>query len=144
MKRLFNTNFNREGVHFMLLILRVAFGLFMIIGHGYPKFQSLMEGGEIKFGDPVGMGVEVSFYLAVFAEFACSVLLILGLGTRLVLVPLIITMLIAVFVVHLADGFDKKEMGLHFLSVYLFLMVAGPGKYSLDHLIGRNSGRRRR
>lgn len=141
MKKLFNTNFSNEGVHFMLLVLRVAFASFMIV-HGYQKLGWITSGGEIQFGDPIGVGPELSLYLTVFAEFFCSILLLLGLCTRLALIPLIITMIVAVFIVHAPDGFDKKEMGLHYLVVYLFLLVAGAGKYSIDSLISK-SGRRR-
>lgn len=143
MKKLFNTNLNIESVHFMLLVLRVAAGAFMLV-HGSQKLGWITAGGEIQFGDPIGVGPVLSLYLTVFAEFFCSILLILGLGTRLALVPLIITMLVAVFIVHGADGFDKKEMGLLFLSSYLFLWVAGPGKYSVDNLISTSLNKRKR
>lgn len=137
MKRLFNTNFNNEAVHFMLLVLRVCIASFMIV-HGYQKLGWLTAGGEIQFGDPIGVGATASLYLAVFAEFFCSIFLLLGFATRLATIPLIITMLVAVFIVHAADGFDKKEMGLHYLVAYVFLLVSGPGKYSVDQLISRS------
>ena len=137
MKRLFNTNFNHESLHFMLLVLRICIASFMIV-HGYQKLGWITAGGEIQFGDPIGVGATASLYLTVFAEFFCSIFLLIGLGTRLATIPLIITMLVAVFIVHGADGFDKKEMGLLFLLVYVFLLVSGPGKYSIDHVISRS------
>jgi putative oxidoreductase len=70
--------------------------------------------------------------LTVFAEFVCSILLIVGLGTRLALIPLIITMLVAVFIVHAPDGMDKKEHGLMYLLPYFALFLLGSGKFSLD------------
>ncbi|WEK20553.1 MAG: DoxX family protein [Candidatus Pedobacter colombiensis] len=143
MKRLFNTNFNHGSLHFMLLVLRISIASFMIV-HGYQKLGWLTAGGEIQFGDPIGVGAAASLYLAVFAEFFCSIFLLIGLGTRLATIPLIITMLIAVFIVHAPDGFDKKEMGLHYLLVYVFLLVSGPGKYSIDHIISKNLYSRRR
>ncbi len=136
MKRLFNTNFNNESLHFMLLILRIGIASFMIV-HGYQKLGWLTAGGEIQFGDPIGVGQAASLYLAVFAEFFCSIFLLLGFCTRLATVPLIITMLVAVFIVHAADGFGKQEIGLHYLLVYVFLLVVGPGKYSIDHIISK-------
>lgn len=136
MKRLFNTNFNHEAVHFMLLVLRIGIASFMIV-HGYQKLGFLTAGGEIQFGDPIGVGDAASLYLAVFAEFFCSIFLLLGFATRLATIPLIITMLVAVCIVHAPDGFDKKELGLHYLLVYVFLLVSGPGKYSIDQLISR-------
>lgn len=137
MKKLFNTNFNHESLHFMLLVLRIGIASFMIV-HGYQKLGWLAAGGEIQFGDPIGVGVTASLYLTVFAEFFCSIFLLIGLGTRLATLPLIITMLVAVFIVHAPDGFDKKEMGLHYLLVYVFLLVSGPGKYSIDHAISKS------
>jgi putative oxidoreductase len=71
-------------------------------------------------------------------------LLILGLATRLAIIPLIILMIVAVFIVHGNDGFEKQEIGLLFLVAYLFLLVTGPGKYSIDRFISPSSGRRRR
>lgn len=143
MKRLFNTNFNNASLHFMLLVLRVGIASFMIV-HGYQKLGWLMAGGEIQFGDPIGVGMAASLYLAVFAEFFCSIFLLLGLGTRLALIPLIITMVVAVFIVHAPDGFDKKELGLHYLLVYVFLLVSGPGKYSVDNIISKRLYSRKR
>jgi len=46
-------------------------------------------------------------------------------------------MVIAGFVVHGADPFEKREMSLIYLAVYLLLMVMGAGKISVDHMIER-------
>ncbi len=122
---------------FALLLLRVGFSAFMIFGHGYPKVQKLLASGDIKFASVMGLSPMVSLSLAVFAEFFCSVLLILGLLTRFATIPLIITMLVAVFVVHGADPFGDKEMGLHYLVAYIVLLFAGPGRYSVDASLHR-------
>lgn len=143
MKKLFNTNFNHEGIHFMLLVLRVSIALFMLF-HGYQKLQMLTGGGPIQFGDPIGVGEPASLVLAVFSEFVCSILVLIGLGTRLAVIPLIVTMLVAVFIIHGPDGFEKKEMALHYLVVYAFLFVSGSGKYSVDQIISNNLSKRRR
>ncbi|WP_316747305.1 DoxX family protein [Pedobacter gandavensis] len=143
MKKLFNTNFNQEGMHFMLLVLRVSIAALMIV-HGYPKLQYLTSGEPIQFMDLFGIGTTASLALAVFAEFFCSIFLLFGLGTRFALLPLIVTMLIAIFMVHAVDPFDKKELACHYLLVYVFLLVSGAGKYSLDRLISRNLTKRRR
>ncbi|MDB5019950.1 MAG: DoxX family protein [Pedobacter sp.] len=126
-----------------LLILRVVIGCFMLV-HGLPKLHTLVDGGTIKFGDPIGVGVIPSLILAVFAEVICSILLIVGFGTRLAVLPLMTTMLVAIFVVHAPDGFDKKELAAHFLLVYFFLLLSGSGKYSVDYLISTRLNRRRR
>jgi putative oxidoreductase len=122
-----------------LLILRLTAGGFMLT-HGYPKLIRLFEGGEIKFGDPIGIGPAASLVLAVFAEFFCSILVGLGLFTRLATVPLIITMLVAAFIAHGEDPFSRKELALMYVLVYVTLLVFGGGKYTADNLIRGKKG----
>lgn len=121
-------------VDIILLIVRVFIG-FAMLSHGFPKLQMLLEGGDIKFFDFLGLGSTISLVLTVIAEFACSILLILGLFTRISLGFLIFTMIIAGFVVHGPDPFDKKELSMIYLSVYLLLMAYGAGKFSVDYMI---------
>ncbi|HCN50876.1 MAG TPA: DoxX family protein [Chryseobacterium sp.] len=120
----------------IVLAVRVFIG-FAMLSHGFPKLQMLLAGGKIEFFDFMGMGPQISLILTVFAEFVCSILLILGLFTRVSLGFLIFTMAMAAFVVHGSDAFDKREMSLIYLSVYLLLMVIGAGKVSVDHMIER-------
>ena len=103
----------------------------MMLTHGYPKFQNLIS-GKMQFGDPIGLGVEVSLVLTVLAEFVCSILLILGLTTRYATIPLMIAMLVALLVVHINDPFARQEKAFFYLLSYLVILLSGPGKYSLD------------
>jgi len=118
------------SIDLALLILRIASGGFMLT-HGWPKLLNFNKRLE-SFRDPIGLGSEASLTLTVFAEVFCSALLILGLYTRLALIPLIITMSVVAFIVHGSDSFGDKEKALLFLSSYLAIFFAGPGKFSLD------------
>ncbi|NJY62135.1 DoxX family protein [Salinimicrobium sp. CDJ15-81-2] len=129
-----NTNFKTSQVDLALLILRVGVGVLMLT-HGIPKLQMLFAGGEIQFPGVLGLSPAVSLALAVFAEVVCSILLIIGLGTRWASIPLIVTMLVAVLLVHGSDPFANQEPGLLYLFLYLPLLILGGGRYSLDHLI---------
>lgn len=140
MKKIFSTTIKTQHLDIIVLIVRVAIGAFMLT-HGIGKFENLFSGEEIKFGDPIGLGKSTSLALTVFAEFFCSILIILGLVTRLAVIPLIITMVTAAFVIHATHGFAKQEMALLYLLVYVTLFVTGSGKYSLDWLISRNNNR---
>lgn len=135
MNKLFTTTTHPAATNLAVLILRLTAGGFMLT-HGFPKFQKLLA-GDFQFGDPIGLGPEISLILTVFAEFLCSVLLILGLGTRLSTIPLIVTMAVAAFVAHGADPFGRKELALFYLVVYLAILLLGGGKYSVDNLIGK-------
>ncbi len=140
MKRTFSTNVNNNAVNLWLLISRVAIGLLMLT-HGIPKLQMLMS-GNIQFANPFGIGTTLSLVLCVFAEVICSVLLILGLATRLAAVPLIINMLVAVFIALSTQPFGKKELGIMYLLFYFGFLILGAGKYSIDHFIAGKSKRR--
>ena len=115
-----------------LLILRLAFGVFMILNHAWRKLDKLLAGPPIKFADPFGLGAELSLQLAVLGEVVCAALLVLGLFTRIAAVPALITMLVAAFIIHGGDPLGDKEHALLFGVVYLVVMILGPGRYSID------------
>lgn len=132
-KRLLNPSSNPAYLDLALLFLRVTIGCFMLF-HGMPKMSQLMA-GNFQFADPLGMGEKTSLILTVLNEFVFSILLIFGFGTRLIVIGMIITMSTIVFIVHGSDGFEIKEKALLYLVPYVFLLIAGGGKYSLDYFI---------
>lgn len=124
--------FSYQGwINVSLLVIRL-YASVMMLTHGGPKFMRLLS-GNLKFGDPLGIGSEVSFVLVVFAEFFCSILLLLGLGTRLATIPLIITMLVALLIAHAADPVTDHINILGYLAVYALLFGMAGGRYSLDY-----------
>lgn len=85
----------------------------------------------------LGLGSTASLALVVFAEFFCSILLILGLFTRLATIPLLITMGVVVYRVNKMDIFAGGELATLFFVCYLVLLLLGPGKASVDGMIGK-------
>ena len=121
-----------------LLIARFGIGFLMLM-HGIPKMEKLFSGDPVMFPSIFGLGAEISLMLAVFTEVLCSIFIIVGFLTRFAAIPLIITMLVAIFMVHGADPFAKQELAVIYLLVYVFLFIGGSGKYSTDQLLsGRN------
>jgi putative oxidoreductase len=118
-----------------LLVVRITAGCFMLIAHGLPKLNRLTSGEPIKFADPFGFGPDVSLGLAVFAEVLCAFLVIIGLGTRLASIPLMIVVAVAAGYAHADDPFATKEKPLVYVLVFLILLVFGSGRYSVDGLI---------
>lgn len=82
-----------------------------------------------------------SAYLAASTEAFGVALLTLGLVTRIISIPLIIVMLVAITTVHLGNGFKAGNNGfeipLYYLLMLLILVTHGGGKFSLDHIIFR-------
>ena len=114
-----------------LLLFRIVFGGFMLIGHGWGKLMSFGETAA-QFPDPLGIGNELSMGAAVFCEVVCSALVVLGLATRFAVLPLVFTMAVAAFVVHGGDPFATKELALVYLSAFALLFFTGPGCFSID------------
>lgn len=81
----------------------------------------------------------LSAYLATITETAGVILLFIGLGTRLISIPLIFVMLVAIFTVHFNNGFNAGDNGfeipLYYVIMLLTLVVYGSGKYSVDNYI---------
>lgn len=135
MKTIFSTGYQNRWVNLWLLILRIGASALMLT-HGIPKLMKIID-GNMQFGDPLGLGATTSLILATFAEAFCSILIMLGLATRLATIPLIITMATAAFIVHANDPFPRQEMPLLYLLIYITLLVTGPGKYAVDHAISK-------
>lgn len=115
-----------------LLLLRVGVGCLMLV-HGVAKIQGFSDLSAV-FPDPIGLGSKLSLILAIGAEVGASLLLMVGLASRLAAIPLAFTMLVALFLVHAEDPWKVKELAAMFLLVYVTLLVTGPGRFSLDHL----------
>ncbi|MCK9558954.1 MAG: DoxX family protein [Candidatus Marinimicrobia bacterium] len=143
MKRIFDIIFNPGDYSNIassaLLLLRMIVGIFMLT-HGIGKFMMLVGDRPIRFVDPIGLGVTASLILVVFAEVFCSIFLIVGVATRLAVIPLLVTMLVAALITHASDPFIKKELPLLYAAIFIVIALAGAGKYSIDSWIYERFG----
>ena len=80
----------------------------------------------------------ISATLSMVTEVSGIILLVLGLGTRLISIPMMFIMVIATLTVHLPNGFPAGDNGfeipLYYFMMLFALVIYGGGKYSLDHL----------
>lgn len=80
-------------------------------------------------------------YMAASVEAAGVVLLVLGLFTRYISLPLIVVMLVAITTVHLASGFSAGDNGfeipLYYMIMLLVLATHGGGKWGVDALMAK-------
>lgn len=116
-----------------LLIFRLFVGLTMALAHGLGKVpppQMLVDG-------VAGMGfpLPVAFsWGAALSELIGGLLIAVGLFTRPAAFALGMTMVVAAFVAHAADPFERKEMALLYLVACVLLVFQGAGRFSLDRI----------
>jgi putative oxidoreductase len=135
MKKLLSIHYSPLAFNAAMLVLRIAMGALMM-AHGYQKlvgFSSMKS----DFYNLLGMGSTLSLAFCIFAEFFCALFVMIGLFTRLVTLPLIISTSIALFDVHAMDFFNTGEKASLFLSGYIVLLLLGPGRASVDGIAGK-------
>lgn len=118
---------------FGYLFLRVSAGGTMFWQHGWPKLMAFGEKAD-SFADPFGMGPTFSLILILLAEVVCSALVILGLWTRVALIPLIIGMAVIVFMVKGDAAFKESELAMVYLFAFVTLLFTGSGRFSIDRI----------
>lgn len=135
MKRLLSTHYSAGAFNVAMLFLRIASGALMM-NHGYNKLVTFAS-KKATFMNFLGIGRATSLSLTIFAEFFCALFIIIGLFTRLATVPLIIVMCVAVFKAHNADFFGEAELASMYLAAYVVLLLVGPGRISVDGMVGK-------
>jgi putative oxidoreductase len=135
MKKFLSTQYPNWAFNISMFLLRAGLCLLMI-PHGYDKLVHFSTYKK-DFLNFLGMGGTVSLSLTVFAEFFCSIFLMMGLFTRLTVIPLIINMTVVIFKAHNGDIFGDGEHGSLFLIGYLVILMCGPGKASVDGIMGK-------
>lgn len=126
---------NRYGVSLFLLAMRVFIGMLFMM-HGLDKavnFNILVG----NFPDPLGIGPFATLLLVVFAELFCAIFFIFGLLYRIIMIPMIIAMAVAFFGIHHSD-ITQGELAFLYFVIFILMYIAGPGRFSLDALIGKS------
>ena len=134
MKKIISIKYSAAAFNFSMFFLRLVFGLLIIIRHGYMKLRDFSTIQE-HFYNFLGLGMKTSLALSIFAEVLCALFLILGLFTRLATIPLIITMLVAIFGAMAAKPLLEAELAILYLAAYVSILLCGPGKISIDAMM---------
>ena len=135
MSKILSTKYSAGAFNIGMLILRLGVGI-LIAHHGFDKLVKFNT-MKLHFLNFLGLGSTVSLSLVIFAEFFCAIFLILGLFTRLAVIPIMIVMLVALFQAHNGDIFFAGEKAAIFLAGALTILFCGPGKISVDGMIGK-------
>ena len=121
-------SYSRDGA---ILLLRLWLGA-MLIYHGQGKIFGNMERfihGVSNMGFPAP---EVYGWAAALTEFVGGILIASGFFTRPAASFAICTMFVAGFIRHSADPFGRKELAFTYLVMAAVVLIAGPGKFSID------------
>jgi putative oxidoreductase len=121
-----------------LLLLRVWVGASMLILHGMGKVSNLLSDTP-QFMSVLGLPPTPSLALAVLGEAVAPIFVIIGLGSRWAASASAITMATAFAVGHsfALSGDRSGELPFIYLAGFLAIVIAGPGKYSVDEGTGK-------
>ena len=136
---------NATTIDVGLAVLRVIVGLaFMTVFEKFLPREGVWGPQQWFIDDVAEMGfpAPAAFaWLAVLIEFFGGLLLIVGFGTRLAALATCIVTFTAAFVYH---GGDVGQSGLTatvFLAMCTTLLIAGPGRFSVDGLMATKPGK---
>ena len=133
-----------------LLVVRLALGL-VLLPHGMQKALGMFGGygfaGTVGFFQSMGMPFIIGT-LVILAEFAGSIGVLLGVGTRFMAASILLTMSGAMVLGgHNSNGFFmnwfgmQKGEGIEYfiltIGLALALVIGGSGKFSFDNLISK-------
>lgn len=128
---LFSTKITEKRTSIALLVFRVLLSLSLFNTHGLKKILHFEE-TLAHIPDPFGFGSELSTYIALFANLVCPVFVVLGLFTRVAILPIVGITLSGFFIVHASDPWSVKDIPLMYSMSFLLLLYLGPGTYALD------------
>ncbi len=125
------------------LVVRVIVGVIMA-AHGLQKLQA----GPANFGQGLAnLGVPLPVFMAyvvTLSELIGGILLIIGLLSRLAALILTIDLVAAILLVKInvgliapqGSGTTGAELDLALIAGFLVILLAGPGRLSVDHALG--------
>src|SRR5688572_19162240 len=136
MKRLLTTSCTDTSFNLAAFLLRVVFGSLIFILHGLPKIKNFTD-LQSSFYDPIVISHQGSLLLVIFAEVFCAAFVVIGLFTRLAVIPLVIAMGVVVFLNKQGAPLKEIEMPVLCMGAFLAILVVGSGKFSVDGAMGK-------
>jgi putative oxidoreductase len=118
-----------------LLGFRVLLAVELFRVHGLRKFRPQPGEAAEAVPNPLGLPAGLNQLVATFSDTVVPALVILGIGTRLAVLPTIGVTAIGYFVVHRHDPVAVRDVPYIYTICFLLLLVLGPGTRSIDHYL---------
>ena len=142
--RLFAVGHNSRAVDVGLLSLRIMVTTSLIYHHGLSKVFEWQLLTTHPTNDPIGIGIVPSLIFAGFTDLFCAVLVLFGFATRIASFFCAITLATVCFIIDRAlmppfwpaPHSGRGELTWIYMAIFITLMFAGPGLYSLDSKLG--------
>jgi putative oxidoreductase len=126
--------------HISMLFFRILVSAEIMAAHGLKKVGVGVAEAE-HIPNPLHLPEQLNNYMAIASNLIFPVFVILGLFTRLAVLPVLAVTLTGYFILHWNDPLLEKDMPFMYSVSFLLIAVLGPGKYSFDHFIHRRAGR---
>ncbi|AWK05786.1 DoxX family protein [Flavobacterium crocinum] len=117
-----------------ILVFRILLAVELFRVHGMKKFR-LENGQKEHVPNPLHLPEKLNGLMATFSDTVVPVFIILGLGTRLAVLPTIGVTAIGYFVVHRKDSLEVRDVPYMYTLSLLLLLALGAGTYSLDYYL---------
>lgn len=122
-----------------ILFLRVAFGVHLLY-YSWTPIVNLNIHSEATWLASMGVPMpELSAWAYLCSEFLGGFALLTGFSVRLFAIPLIVTFLVACFMVHWGDPYIDAYPAFQMLAISLFFLFTGAGKLSIDEWLSSKS-----
>ncbi|UOQ52252.1 DoxX family protein [Hymenobacter cellulosivorans] len=135
LKNLLYTDVGSSLNNWALLGFRVLLALELFRVHGLRKFQPQAGEAPEVVPNPLGLPAALNQLVATFADTVVPALVILGVGTRLAVLPTIGVTAIGYFVVHRRDSVAVRDVPYVYTICFLLLLLLGPGTRSVDYYL---------
>jgi putative oxidoreductase len=132
---------DRHQVSVGLLFLRLIGGGLLISGRAW-NWQVLIDSNRILESTGWILGGEISWFLTLFSECLCTLLVMLGIFTKFTSVPPAVAMMIAGLLLPGGTAWSSRELYFLLALPFFVLSITGAGDYSVDSRISSLSGQR--
>ena len=133
-KQILHSDLGNSFNNTAILAFRVLLAIELFRVHGMKKFR-VENGQKEHVPNPLHLPEKLNGLVATFSDTVIPFFIILGLGTRLAVLPTIGVTAIGYFVVHRNDSLEVRDVPYMYTLYQLLLLALGAGTYSLYYYI---------